>query len=209
ELLGHLHGLAAGEVQLAGGFLLQSRGGEGGRRAALGLLLLDALHLVVRAVQGFDYRARIGFVLKVGLLAAHLVEGGMEGVLLPARGTLAEVGLDRPVLLGDEGLYLALAFHHQSHRHALHAARRETPADLLPEQGREAVAHQAVKHAPGLLGVHEVHIYSTRAGNGALDSPRGYLIELDPVDGLVVLSGPGYLADMPCYGLALAVGVGC
>jgi hypothetical protein len=45
ELLREPHGAAGGEAELARGFLLQGRGDEGRRRAALALLARDLQHL--------------------------------------------------------------------------------------------------------------------------------------------------------------------
>ena len=133
----------------------------------------------------------------------------MEGVFLLAGRALAEVGFDGPVFLGDEGLDLALALHDEAHGHALHAPGGEAAPDLLPEEGREAVADQAVEHAAGLLGVDEVHVDLARVGYGGLYRAGGDLVELDAVDTAGCRSpAPVDFAHVPGYGLALAVGVG-
>jgi hypothetical protein len=67
-----------------------------------------------------------------------------------------KIGVQRPVLLGPEGLDLPVPVVHHAGGHRLDAARREAPADFLPQQGRELVAHDAVQDAAGLLGVHQV-----------------------------------------------------
>ena len=68
-------------------------------------------------------------------------------------------GVQVPVFLGMEVADLVFAVHHDAGGHALHTAGAQlgTP-QLVPEHGRELIAHQAVQHAPGLLCVHQVHV---------------------------------------------------
>ena len=132
----------------------------------------------------------------------------MELVFLIARRALGEVGFDGPVLDGDECLDIPLALDHEAHGDALHAACRETWADLLPEERREAVADQAVEDAPCLLGIHQVHVDFAWVGDRRLDSAWGDLVELDSEDGLPTLTGARDLADVPGDSLPLAVRVG-
>ena len=133
----------------------------------------------------------------------------MKGVFLLARRYLAEVGLDCPVFFCDKGFDLALALNDKAHGHALHTPGGEATAHLFPEQGREAIAHQAVEHAASLLGVDEAHIYLAGVSNGGLYSAWGDLVELDAVDRLAVLPSARHFAHVPRYGLAFAVGVCC
>lgn len=99
ELLGCLHGAAGLEAQLAGGLLLEGRGGEGRCRA----LSADAL-LHRSNGEGFPFQLCQDAVslLLVGKL--HLALGG--AVELGGKGTAAarsqQLGVDGPVLLRNE-----------------------------------------------------------------------------------------------------------
>ena len=93
---------------------------------------------------------------------------------------LRQVCVQCPVLLGDEFLYFLFPLGHQAHGHRLHPARGEAPADLLPQQRREAIAHDAVQHAPGLLGVHQVLVDVPGSGDALLHHLFGDLIKGDP-----------------------------
>ena len=121
-------------------------------------------------------------------------------------GVVFQTGVQRPVLLRHEVGDLLLPLRHQTHGHGLDAACRQAPPDLLPQQRRELVAHDAVQHTPGLLGVHQILIDVT----GMLDAVRHHLL-----GDLVERHAPGLLVrqlqqvlQMPADGLSLAVRVG-
>ena len=117
---------------------------------------------------------------------------------------LLEDGVDRPRLLGDEGVDLRLAVDHQAHGHGLHPPRRQPGAHLAPEQRAELVADQAVDHPARLLGGDQPAVDLARLGERGLDRALGDLVE-DHAVGVVELER---LGDVPGDRLALAVGVG-
>ena len=123
ELLRHLHGAPRGEAQLARGFLLQGRRGEGRRRIALDPLGLDCGDAVTA---GADQRGRLlgRFSVAERVLAELLaVEDGEAGdhALAPGR---VEIDLDGPVFARLEGFDLELTRADQAERNGLHPACR-------------------------------------------------------------------------------------
>ena len=93
----------------------------------------------------------------------------------------------------------ALPFHHKAHRHTLHAPGGKSVADLAPEEWREFVTHEPVKHAPGLLCVHEVDVERARMFERLHD---GILRDLVECDALVRLCRHGRVA-FPCRFFAI------
>ena len=141
QLLGDGHGAAGGHIQFAGGLLLEGGGGEGrGRRA----LLIRPLHALDGEGPGHNILTD-GLGLRLGgglvLFAVFPVVMGLEKGLIPL---LMEQGIQGPILLGHEGLDFLLPLGHQTHGHGLDPAGRQTPADLLPQQRGQAVAHDTV-----------------------------------------------------------------
>ena len=65
-----------------------------------------------------------------------------------------ELGVQGPVLLRLKGLDLPLPVVHHPGGHGLDPPGGEASADLLPQQGAQLVAHDAVQNPAGLLGVH-------------------------------------------------------
>ena len=120
--------------------------------------------------------------------------------------TGAEQRVDVPVFLGLERLNLLFPVHDQAHGHALHTPRGKPPAHLFPQKGRELVAHQAVQHTAGLLGVEQVHINGARRGHALRHALFGDLAEGDAVFRRSVQAQQ--IGQMPADGLALTVRVG-
>ena len=203
ELLGDGHGAAGGHVQLAAGLLLEGGGGEGRSRVAG---LVGPLH------RGDGKGGTLNCVAHRGdfLLAAqvHLllfsVELGGEGARVGADSV--QPGGQSPVLFGGEGANLLLPLGHQAGGHRLDPSGGQAPANLLPQQRGELVAHDAVQHPARLLGVHQVHVQLPGMGDGLIDHLLGDLVEGDPV-GLVVGQAE-QLLQMPGNGFALPVRVG-
>ena len=117
-----------------------------------------------------------------------------------------EAAGDAVVRLRRESYDLAFAVHHQTQGYALHAACREAAAYLLPEDGGEFESHQAVQHAPCLLGVHQVHVQLARVVHRVQDGVFGDLVENNPA-GFVLGDFKG-VGEMPGYGFSLAVFIG-
>ena len=67
-----------------------------------------------------------------------------------------QLRFERPVLNRFECRDLALAFDDQSHSNSLHAARGESPANLVPQQRRYLIADEAVEHTACLLRIYEI-----------------------------------------------------
>ena len=189
EALGERHRLAGAEPELAGRFLLQGRRGERRSGRSLALLLLDIRDPVGGAAQALDVNRRIGLgaeehALLVGgrreLPVGHLGEPGGER-LIETLGSQPDV--DAPVLDRHEGTDLALALDDQPHGDRLHPAGRQSGTDLLPQQRRDAVAHQPVEDAAGLLGVVELQVDRARLPERIEDRVARDLGERDSLGG--------------------------
>ena len=89
----------------------------------------------------------------------------------------------------------------------LYSARRQSSADLPPEQGTDLVPHQSVQHASGLLGIHQLLVDLAGVLDRFLDLGFCDLIEFDPA--LLLGIDPQKKGQMPGNGLALPVRVGC
>src|SRR5438128_2521836 len=195
------HGLLGGEAQPVGGFLLQLRRNEGRRRVATTLLLRHLDDDELLAPQLLDQRPRD---LAGGNLRLLAVEPDQLGAEL-RRERRAQVCLDAPVLDGNELRDLFFPLDHQPHRDALDPSRRESTANLLPEDGRDLVPDQPIQDAPRLLRVVEVAVELQRLLDRFLDGFLGDLVEEDALRGDL---GPlQLLVDVPGDGLALPVGV--
>ena len=196
EALCHHHRLRNGEAKLAGGFLLQSTGGERRCRHALHGLAGDALHDEL----GILALLEEGQCLVVGLKA--VAERGKQG------GTLHfQLGADVEVGLALEGLNLALALNDESHGDTLHSACRQRRLHLAPKHRRQLEAHQAVEHAACLLCVNEVHIDMARVLNGSENGRLCNLVEHDTIGLLLVETQ--HFAQVPRDGFSLAVFIAC
>ncbi len=201
ELLGDLHGLLGGEAQLAAGLLLEVGGGEGRGGHAAALALLDLAHGVAGILQAGDDAVGLGAGLKLHLLVPDAHEAGLH------RGVVdGEHGVKGPVFLGDECLDLGLPVADDLGSDGLHAPGAQPLLDLLPEDGADLVAHQPVQHAPGLLGVDQIHIDLPGVLHRGLDGLGGHLVKLDAAGG--VLGDAQHVGQVPGDGLALAVRVG-
>ena len=117
----------------------------------------------------------------------------------------AQVGVERPVLHGLEGLDLALAVHDEPDGHRLDTTGRQ-PRDLLPQEWRETVADEAVQHAARLLGVHLLEVDLAGMLERLAHRALGDLVEGHPID--LPLVHRKLLDQVPADRLALAVRVG-
>ena len=132
-----------------------------------------------------------------------MVAGG-EGELFHAAAQ--EIGVQGPIFLGLKRLDLPLPVVHHAGGNRLDPAGGEPAADLLPQQGAELVAHQAVQDAAGLLGVHQVLVDVPGLPDALLHHLFRDLVEGDPA-GLAVRQVQQML-QVPGDGLALTVRVG-
>ena len=203
ELLGNGHGPPGGHAQLPAGLLLEGRGGEGGRGGALLVLPLDGLDGKGGVLHRLHHSLHLLDGVQVLFFAVFAVVVGEKGVFL--RAVRGQPRVQRPVLLGLEGGDLMLPLTDHPGGHGLDPPGGEAPADLLPQQGGELIAHDPVQNAPGLLGVHQALVNVPGRGDGLADHPLGDLVEGDP-EGLAVVQIQKLL-QMPADGLPLPVRV--
>ena len=90
-----------------------------------------------------------------------------------------EGGLDAVVGFRTEGHDFLFAVHDEAQGDALHAPGAELGLYFSPEDGGKLESHQAVQHAAGLLGVHQVHVDIPGVLNGAQDGVFGNFVEND------------------------------
>jgi hypothetical protein len=198
----------AREAQLARGFLLQGRGGEGRGGRALAGLLLDGGDLEDRLLHGGpggQGRTLVAQVELGELLVLVLDQAGQERL-----GAGRDVGLDGPVFLGLEALDLQLAVDDQAQADRLHAAGRAAARQLAPQHRRQGEADQIVQGAAGQIGLDQLHVDVARMGHGLQHRGLGDGVEGDALDGLVLdrLLLLQHLQHVPADGFPFAVGVG-
>ena len=128
-----------------------------------------------------------------------------------ARLRLARLDAHEVVLLRLERVDLALALDEEPQRDGLHPARGERAAvgagDVLPQERRHLVAHDAVEDAPRLLRVHERHVDSARLRDGLEDRGLRDLVVRHALERLLAGRGLEYLVQVPRDRLPLAVGI--
>ena len=208
QLLRRLHGALGREAELARGFLLQGRGGEGRSGGALGRLLLDRADLELARFHRGQRFVSQGLVVQVELgqaLALMLDQAREEGVR--AGGN---VGLHAPVFLALESLDLGLALDDQAQGHRLHASGRTRARQLAPQDRREGEAHQVIQRAAGQIGVHQLHVDVARMLHRLRDGRLGdgvehHTLDLGVLHGLLAVK---HLQHVPGDGFAFAVRVG-
>ena len=206
ELLRDPHRVAGRKTELAGGFLLQRRCGEGRRGIAgerLGLDLVDGeaagLHVRLRG-HGVAFPAD---GQAVDLLALPADEA--RGEALPA---LLHLGRNRPIFLGREALDLALALHHQAQRDRLDAARRLGAGQLAPQHRRQGEAHQIVERPARAISVDQILVQRARLRHRLGHGRLGDRVERHPVHLLRQrLLRAQHFLHMPADRFALAIGV--
>ena len=158
ESLRQRHGALRRVAQAVVGGLLQLRSREGRRREAALFLLRDARNLPDRMIDRGENSLRLGLVGNFDVLAVVLDELGFKRRRLAG----AEQRVNRPIFLGDERANLALALDDQPQRHGLHASGGKSAANLVPQQRRNFVAHQAIEHAARLLRIHQICVHFRR-----------------------------------------------
>ena len=204
QLLRDLHGALGLKAEPAGGILLEGRGDKGRRRAFLPGSRFDAFD---------DKRLFFGSLPQgLGLLAGgDLLLFAIAAVVFGEEGfglavLLGQLRFQRPVFHRLEGADLLLPVHHQAYRHRLHPSGRKTFTDLFPQKRTDLVAHKAIQHPPGLLGVHQLLVDAAGMLHAVADPGFGYLIKGDPV-GLMFIQLE-QLRQMPGNGLSFPIGVG-
>ena len=202
ELLRYGHRAARGHAETARGLLLQCRGDERRRGAALLLAALHGIDGKVLALCQVDYCVDLVLAVKLLLFPVAAIESGGKSAAL----TAAEMRVEQPVFLTDKVLYLLLAVNDHARCDRLHAPRGQAALDLFPQQRRQLVADDAVEYAARLLRVDQILIDIARVLDALSDDLFGYLIEGDAARLLV--RQVEQLLEMPRYSFALAVRVG-
>ena len=139
-------------------------------------------------------------------LALHRAEARLEGYRFAAGVCPCKQSLYRPVLLGHERAYLMLPVDYQPQRDGLNTSSRQTPADLLPENGAKFVPDQPVEDPPGLLRVDQPQVDAAGVVERGLDRRRGDLVEDHGAH--LRLGDLRRLYQVPRDGLAFPVRVG-
>ena len=153
ELLRDRHGAPRRHAQATGSLLLQGRGDERGRRAALLFAALDARNFERFGRHGGNDLVGRGLVRDIHFLIGRAVKARRER----ARAAV-EQRVEQPVLLRLEGADLVFAVDHDARGHRLHAAGGQAGLDLAPEQRTELIAHDAVENTARLLRVDQILI---------------------------------------------------
>ena len=209
EALGDLHGLAGGEMQFAGRFLLKRRGGERRRRISAGLPALDPGDGEIRGLDGGDRPVCRGFVAQrqsVQLLTVEMGQlGGDRSAVL-----IGKDRVHRPIFPGHEVLNPGFALANQPQRNRLDTARGPAARQLAPKNRRQGEADEVVQGAAGQVGLDQLLVHVPRVVERIEDGALGDLVEdhpfdLDAIQGLLLVQD---LLDVPRDRLALAVGVG-
>ena len=209
KALGDLHRARRREAELARGFLLQGRGGEGRIGVALDRLRFDRRDREARRLErllerlGLSPRAD---VQPVDLLPVGADEAGGEGRV----GFGPQMGDDRPIFARNEPFDLKLAVADDAQRHRLHPPRRARARQLPPQHRRQGEADQIVERAARPVGVDQRLVDLARMAHRLLDRVLGHRVEHHPVDPLVLeqLLALEDFVHVPGDRLALAVGVG-
>ena len=210
QALGHLHGLARREAELARGLLLQRRGRERRVRIAPHGLLLHRRDAEVALLDSRLDRVGGDPVLDVELLEPLPGDGVEAGANVLALGRRQQ-RLDGPVLVGLEGLDLGLAVAYEPQRHRLHAPGRAGSRQLAPEHGREGKADQIVERAARQIGLDQRRLDLPRGLHGVQHGLLGDGIECDALDGDALLEGPFFLQNteyVPGYCFPFPIRVG-
>ena len=183
EFLGHHHGLFGRETELGGGGLLEGGGHKGRRGFALAAGGLDGADFESLPLGRLDDTIGLFPVFEghlFDLFAFEAVDIGLD--------TLFEDPLDAPVLFGFEGFDLPFPIDDEFERRTLDPSGGEALLDLAGQQGREFVSDDPVQQAPGLLGIHTLHVDMSRVFQSMLDSAFGDLVKDDAGEGLRILA---------------------
>ena len=154
QALGDHHGAFHAETQLARGILLELAGGKRGCRTAAALALLNRANAPVGALRGSLDFGCIFAVRDGSLLVADSDEPGRESRRLGR----VQMGVNGPILFLDERLDVTIALNDEAQGHGLHASGGYSTTHFVPQQRRDLVPDQPIKHAAGLLRIHQVMV---------------------------------------------------
>ena len=196
QTLSQRHRLRNRHTQLTTCLLLQGRGGERRRGNTLRRLLLALHDRETCALATFEECYRLLALLET---AAQL---GTERGLVVGRELRHHAIVLRRLEIDD----LSLALNQQTHCNALHATRRQTRLDLLPQHGRKLETYQTVQHAACLLRIDQIHIDRTRLLDCTEDSLLCNLVEHNSFGRRY--GQTQHLGQVPSDSLSLAVLIG-
>ena len=203
QLLGNGHGALGSEAQLSGGLLLQGRSGKGRRSGTLLFCLLYVGNGKILAGHIVDDGLSLFLIFQFPLLLLAPVTGGEA-----ARFTQKiQLGIQRPVFLGNKCPDLIFPVHNQTGGNGLNTAGRQAATDLLPQQRGQLVTHNSVQNTTGLLGIYQIIIDVPGGLNGLPNHFLGNFIKGNPL-GLAVRQVQQFF-QMPGDGFALPVRVSC
>src|SRR4029077_1123727 len=173
EPLRQAHGALRGVAQAVVSSLLQLRRRERRRRVAPLFLLRYRSNLPLGLAHRRDDLVRRFLVPNLDVLALVLAQLGFKD------GRLARVQhcVDRPILLRHKRAYQLFPLDNQAQRDRLHAPCGQSAPYLVPQQGRNFVAHDAVQHASRLLRVHQVAVHLPRLLKRRANRLRRNLVE--------------------------------
>ena len=214
------HRLARGHAQTPARRLLQRRGGEGRRRTLPGGLPVDRVDSPRNRAHGPGCDPVGGLPVEHDRasfrerLPGDRVEvpGGRDPAPTDTREHRREFEVARrqrrtrtPVLGHPKAQAFLFTVHHQPQRDALHPARAQLGAHLLPEDGGQAVAEEPVQHAARLLRPDQSPVHLAGVGERLADGGAGDLVEGDPPYGHPRFE---HLHQVPADRFALAVLIG-
>ncbi len=195
QFLCDAHGAGRGETEPRRCDLLQGGGGERRARGTLLCLLLHTADVPILGCTGGCQNA-LRLLFRFRFFDA-------DGRHWLPRFSI-EISSDDPEILWHECADLALAFHDDAERWRLHAAGGKAVAHFLPHEAREIVSEQAIEYAPCFLRLTQFLVDGAGVSKRFLHGVFGDLVEHDAL-GLFEFKD---LGEVPCDGLAFAIGVG-
>ena len=209
EFLRKTHGDGRRETELARGFHLQRRSGEGRIGMALRGLGFHGLHREARRIE----RRLEGLGLG---LRADIEPGDLPAIRAdkPRLEGLAPGGEkrrhQRPVFPRDEALDLLLAIADEAQGDRLHAACRTRARQFPPEHGRKLEAHEVIQRASSQIGIDQRLVDLARVRHGMGHGILGDGVEGHALHRLALEHAARFqrFENVPRDGLALAIRVG-
>ena len=210
ETLRDLHGARGRKAELARGFLLQGRGGEGRVGVALGGLGFHGGDVEGRGIERGLESTRFRFGADVE--AADLAAVGADEPRRERRAVLRlQEGGERPIFPRPEFLDFQLAVADEAQGHRLHAAGRFRAGQLAPQHRRQVEADEIIERPAGEIGIDQRGVDLAWRLHGFQNGALGDRIEHHALDMLVLehLLALQHFQHMPGNGLALAIRIGC
>ena len=93
--------------------------------------------------------------------AESLIKLGLNHFVATLVTSYKESGIDTIIRFTLKRLYFTFTLYYKLHGYALNASGRQCGLNLTPKYRRELKAHKAVKNAPCLLGINQIHVKMT------------------------------------------------